>query len=354
MADAPAARDSRVAFVDRLRAVATIAMIEVHVVNALLATDLRRGVLFRAVDALNGLVAPAFLFCAGFAFALSVRRAFGEGAWRDAAAKHVRRSATLLGLGYLLHASALVSGAWSTFLQADVLQTIALGLVASLGVAALARTRARARLGLLAAALAVFVAAPFVRAADFARAPAWLAPYFTDRVETQFPLFPWTAFVLAGAGLGTLHEGDASPWRRRLELAAVLTAAAAATAWAVAPWLPAHGAPPHDGSVGPAAMLGRLAAVLVLGLALHSPSKGGSRGGFVASLWRAARPLGTHSLLVYFAHIAIVYGRHPASLRSVVGPRLGWGECAVVWALVTSAMYLLVYAWDRVRPRPSA
>ena len=57
--------------------------------------------------------------------------------------------------------------------------------------------------------------------------------------------------------------------------------------------------------------------------------------------------LGRHSLLVYFAHIAIVYGRHPASMRSLVGPTLAWGPCLGSWLAVTAAMFGLAVAWER-------
>lgn len=328
----------RLSFLDRLRGLAVVVMIEVHVVNALLATERRQGSAFRLLDAINGLVAPAFLFCAGFAVALTLSRPFAEGRWRAAIASHAKRSVMLLALGYLLHASALLSRAWGTFLQADILQTLAITLLAAVAVAALAQKPERFRVAMAALALASVVVTPFVRAHDLSSLPRVLAPYLTDRVETQFPLVPWGGFVFAGAALGSLSrpDDDVAIWRRRLEVCAFVAAIAAATAWGATSVFP-----PHDPwTAGPAYTLARLAVVCAGALALSFD--------FPSSIERPVLLLGGRSLLVYFAHIALVYGRHPFSLRSLVGPTLGWGPCAGVWLLVTIAMGALAVARNRI------
>jgi uncharacterized membrane protein len=328
----------RLPFLDRLRGLAVVVMIEVHVVNALLSPERRQSSAFRLLDAFNGLVAPAFLFCAGFAVALTLGRPFHDRRWRAALASHAKRSAMLLALGYLLHASALLSGAWGTFLQADILQTLAVTLLASAAVASLARTPERFRVAMLALALASVAATPFARAHEFSGLPRFVAPYLTDRVETQFPLFPWGGFVFAGSALGSLSrsDDDLARWRRRLEVFAVIAAIAAATAWGATSVFP-----PHDPwTAGPAYMLARLAVVCAGALALTTR--------LPASVERPVLLLGGRSLLVYFAHIALVYGRHPFSLRSLVGPTLGWTACAGVWLAVTIAMGALAVARNRM------
>ena len=62
---------TRLLFIDRLRGWAVVVMIETHIVNALLRNDLRHETAFVILNFINGLVAPTFLFCAGFAFAIS-------------------------------------------------------------------------------------------------------------------------------------------------------------------------------------------------------------------------------------------------------------------------------------------
>jgi len=46
-------------------------MIETHVLNATLDSRLKLEIPFKILTFVNGLVAPSFLFCAGFAFAIS-------------------------------------------------------------------------------------------------------------------------------------------------------------------------------------------------------------------------------------------------------------------------------------------
>ena len=53
------ATSGRLPFLDRLRGLAAVVMLEVHVVHALLSPDRRRGLWFSGLNFFNGLVAPA-------------------------------------------------------------------------------------------------------------------------------------------------------------------------------------------------------------------------------------------------------------------------------------------------------
>ena len=61
----------RYIFIDLLRGWAILIMIEVHVFNAFLLPELKQTNWFDVLTFINGLVAPAFLFVSGFAFAVS-------------------------------------------------------------------------------------------------------------------------------------------------------------------------------------------------------------------------------------------------------------------------------------------
>src|SRR5581483_3674314 len=56
----------RVAWIDLYRGMAVLVMIETHVVNSFMAEALRHASWFSVLNYLNGLVAPSFLFIAGF------------------------------------------------------------------------------------------------------------------------------------------------------------------------------------------------------------------------------------------------------------------------------------------------
>lgn len=64
----------RIGYIDQFRGLATIFMVETHVVNALLLNSLRQSFVYISLDFLNGFVAPSFLFVAGFSFTLALNR----------------------------------------------------------------------------------------------------------------------------------------------------------------------------------------------------------------------------------------------------------------------------------------
>ncbi|MBP1601478.1 MAG: Acyltransferase domain protein [Acidobacteria bacterium] len=73
-----AAGGVRYGFVDLLRGLALVVMVETHVVNAYLPAGLRQGPFFYWLAFLNGLVAPSFLFASGYSLVLQ-----GSRYWND-------------------------------------------------------------------------------------------------------------------------------------------------------------------------------------------------------------------------------------------------------------------------------
>ncbi|HLB00719.1 MAG TPA: heparan-alpha-glucosaminide N-acetyltransferase domain-containing protein, partial [Bacteroidota bacterium] len=67
-------KPGRYPFIDVLRGLAVVLMIETHTVNALLAPGGADGAFGSVLTFFNGLVAPAFLFCAGLGFAVALWR----------------------------------------------------------------------------------------------------------------------------------------------------------------------------------------------------------------------------------------------------------------------------------------
>ncbi len=352
---------SRRVFLDRLRGLAVVVMIEVHVVNALLATDLRSTAWFRALDRLNGLVAPTFLFCAGLSLALVDPRRRGPhtvGAWLFS---HARRCAGIALLGYLMHASylpaALTSGsgryeALAQLLQADILQIIAVSLLA-LAVARAATRNARAFTRVtLAMTVTAFAAAPIVRGLDVSRLPIAVRPYISNAVPSQFPLLPWVGYAFAGALVASLAEGPARllPPRRYVR---VLTSLFVTSAVLGAVWR-GLGSEIAGRTWGDALL--DLALVSGAGAALaYADTRAGSEGTtWTRTIDAWLRVLGHHSLAVYVVHVAWVYGRHPASLRSIIGPRLDVATCALAWVGVTLAMVALARVLHARRRRRRA
>jgi predicted acyltransferase len=129
---------SRLVFIDLLRGWATIVMIEVHVFNAFIIPALKGTGWFGVLNYINGLVAPSFLFVAGFVFVIASQRkleefrTFGKAFWRQfggigliwiiAYGLHL----PFFSFSRTIHET--TETGWLQFYQADILHCIALGL----------------------------------------------------------------------------------------------------------------------------------------------------------------------------------------------------------------------------------
>src|SRR5208337_2479961 len=95
---------SRLSFVDLMRGLAMLVMIEVHIVNSIMNNALRSSGWFQYVNFINGLVAPVFIFISGFAFMLASQvkleafRQFKYDFW-----KQLGRIILIWFTGYMLH-----------------------------------------------------------------------------------------------------------------------------------------------------------------------------------------------------------------------------------------------------------
>ena len=202
---------NRSPWVDLLRGLAVIIMIEVHATNVWY-----QGVVPSWLNFINGLVAPSFLMCAGFSMTLSTFQT--DGSLRPFKGV-LPRYAFILLCAYLLHAPGLALAQWTVLstpqlfrelFKIDVLQCVVFSLLILQG---LARTiRHRTMFGFIALAMGISVAllSPYLWITGFGE---WLSlPLrglfngITDRgVTALFPLFPWFAFVSFGSALGTLY-----------------------------------------------------------------------------------------------------------------------------------------------------
>jgi uncharacterized membrane protein len=208
---------SRLVFVDLLRGWATIVMIEVHVFNAFLLADIKNAQWFGWVNFVNGLVAPSFLFVAGFVFVvasdrkLDEFRTYGKAFWRQ-----LSRICLIWVIGYGLHLPYFsltrtlrdsTPSQLLLFSQSDILHCIAIGLlIIFLGRIIIKRDWYYQLFLVLVGGLLVIVA-PFIWEIDFSQVlPDFIAPYFNDHQGSIFPLFPWLGFLMFGAVAAFAHK----------------------------------------------------------------------------------------------------------------------------------------------------
>jgi uncharacterized membrane protein len=280
----------RLLWLDGFRGAAAVLMIETHVVNTFLDQRLRNAGWFGGLNYANGLVAPSFLFIAGFALGLAMRRGSG----RPVLIGHkVRRLSEILVLGYLLHFPwvELLQKRWDDALrigsQMDVLPCIAIALAISTAIEWVAqhvsdRLREWLWTGTLAilSALAV-LCAPLLQ--SWHSGPAPLVASVNHTTGSLFPLLPWAAFVFAGALRGSSGKMG---WRFSIGWLGIGLLAA---------WVRGH---TEFSPLTPAFFLERLAWVLLLAEACQRVARWDGR-----VLTRLA---GRESLVMYVGHLIII------------------------------------------------
>jgi uncharacterized membrane protein len=346
-------------FIDLLRGWAVFVMIETHVVNALLTLTLRQEPFYKALTFVNGLVAPTFLFCAGFGFAISVSRKWDDythlraGAWR-----YIRRVGFILLVAYTLHLpffslrkllNLTDESLWQGFFQVDILQTIAVTLLLLVGLAAVVRRQHVFVWVVAILALSDIYLAPVVRAMDHSGLPIWFRPYLSLQFKSQFPVFPWSAFLLCGALTGFVFiRGRERGQEARLVRGIALAAAGAAAVSVLVPFLPFSIYPGLDfWNASPQFFFLRLGIVLLCCTLLWRTSERRSPGG--ASFLTL---FGQESLLVYATHLIIVYGHtFEWSFIRLFGKTLGYLECAGLTLALVAGMYLAAWGWHALKAK---
>jgi len=320
-----------------------LVMVQGHVCDTLLTPAARAAPWYVYQTIFHGSTAPGSLFASGFVAGLPRAPLSLRASWRRA-----RRLFFVLGVGYALHLPYL--SVWksreaslaerSSLFAADALQVIAL---TQLGVILLQLLAGR-RWTRVAASLAIVILAvsPAVWASGVSeRLPPFLGAYLDSRTGSKFPVFPYSAFVLAGTLAGATI-GRAEP-RRRRRRALLSGFALLAAGFLLA--IPLAGRVDFW-SVSPAYALVRLGGLLVLLRLVEGASNPGLPG------IRALALLGHETLLVYVLHLYLLFGGvlGPPPLGALHG-RLGYPGALLVVLAMTPVLLLAAAIWRRIKTR---
>ncbi len=380
------APSKRCDWVDQLRGLAVLVMMEVHCVNVWLNLKLRP----EWLNYVNGLVAPSFMMCAGFSLVLSTFRADGTlRPFKDS----FKRYLFILACAYALHAPGLTLAEWTVLatphkwrelFKIDVMQCIVYSLFILQGLArALRRPRAFAFVAL---GLAIYIplVSPYLWAHGMADG-LWLPVRGlfngnVDRgVQALFPLFPWLAFVSFGAFLGGMYrlarqdheEGGKAAWTEGRFLLALFTLGFVLWLWgshAKEGWL-WKGTWVQDSTTKAWLLDGqwnwdelknlhnttlpsvadRLGWICMGGAALGFIE--GMRRHFRGENWIAASS--KESLLLYLLHLNLIFGvllsQPVLNVTGLDWNTQGWSVTLALTALVIGANIAVALGWQRVR-----
>jgi hypothetical protein len=301
-------------------------MFQTHCYDSWLSPEARKTTFFMYSQLGGTLPAPLFWFLAGISFAIVTDKLIQKGLTLGGIAQTtIRRGAEIFLLGLLFRLQEFVLGwgwsPWSDLLRVDILNTIGVSMMLMGGLCWVALSifgdrDARSRLGLAAAgvAMGISLVTPLLWTT---RRPDWL-PWpiesYINGVHNLgqpqswlFPIFPWSAFAFAGLAVGFVLLSE---WSRRYEAWVFLLAGFGGVALIQgARWLdrqPRQLYATYDfWHTSPNFFLIRVGLLLILLFASYAWVRWGlGQWGFSPLI-----QLGQTSLLVYWVHIELVYGR---------------------------------------------
>ncbi len=341
VAETPSRTKIRLAYLDWLRGIAAIIMIQGHTFHSF-AGD-RTGSWYTLSQFFGGMAPATFLFLTGITYSLGMERSERQAlsAWQKVTAA-LGRARYLFVLAVLFRLQVWLSGLpgppASDLLKVDILNCMGFGMAMLAGLAILNsenRTRYAALAGLLIAA-----ASPLVSLLPWSQAP-WLLRVYFEPSNAYFSFFPWASFLAFGVAAGGIitrvkpeHTGTMLQWAALAGVGLVITAQyfsnlpysvyyGASSFWLNSPGLP----------------LIKLGVVLLwAGMAYIWTQYGTS-----PTAWSWVRQLGTSSLLVYWVHIEIVYGRWLGIWKE----KLPDWACVLFSLGVIASMVLLAWGKDR-------
>jgi uncharacterized membrane protein len=350
----------RLVFVDLLRGWATIVMIEVHVFNAFILPPFKATDWYNLLNYVNGIVAPTFIFVAGFVFVyVSERkiedfRNYGKLFW-----KQIYRIAQIWIIGYLLHLPFFSwarmlhessSDDWLKFYQSDVLNCIAAGLLFLFLVRIKIKSNDTYRRFLLIVGLVIAFVTPFIWDTDFNKyIPAQLGAYINGQHFSGFPLFLWIAFMMAGGYyamdfLRARQAKNEKGFLRRIGM----TGAVMVIGGRLAISLPAYVSHAStDIRANPFFFFERLGIVLLLLLLCWYYVE-----------WRKTEQsfvldASKESLSIYAAHLLVIYGMfyYDTSLSYMYGGKLTIIECCAATLVLITVMVYAAKFWSWLKQR---
>ncbi|XXF80052.1 heparan-alpha-glucosaminide N-acetyltransferase domain-containing protein [Myxococcaceae bacterium GXIMD 01537] len=336
---APAHPPTRIRAIDWLRGLAVLVMIQTHA-GVLLRPEHLKEPRFSTLVWIDGLVAPAFIFSAGFSLALVQVRGAASGSRSQRVRKTLRRLGEVLGAGLLLNLLwfhvRILRDPW-LLVRMDILPCIGVALLLALPLlAALARRPVLLSGAAFTLAMLTFGLAPF---AEGVTGPA--AHFVNSSTGALFPLLPWAGYVYLGASVGALAA--AFPRGYVLWLAALMGLGSVGRV--LSPTLEGL-YPPHSFWVtnpgGHAPRLELICALLLVLLALER---------WVPRQWTQSRVVrflevfSASSLAAYLIHELLIY--MPLGVRWWFGGRCGWVLYALLIGVLVAVTYRLVLLSDR-------
>jgi uncharacterized membrane protein len=304
---------SRLGYLDWARGLCVLFMLHTHAFYAWVRPEDRDTAYFGYTRLVGGFPGAVFLFLAGLVLSLANESRVARGAApRDAVRHGLARGLEILGFAFLFRLWMWMSGDFgraADLLRVDILNCIGASVTLAAGLTLGWPTVGRRVAAALTLGLAIPLLTPVLWDSPWVRRylPVGLAGYVDGRLpDSFFPLFPWGGFTALGVAAGSLLHGARRAGREGMLLAAMAgLGAALLPAGRLLDPLLAGAYPRYDfWHTSPAYFLIKTGVVLlVMGLAYAADRIPGPS---------PLRQMGTTSLLIYWVHLEIVYGKYVA------------------------------------------
>lgn len=347
---------TRRGYIDWLRGILVLIMIEAHTLDAWTRLDARQNGAYGWAMIVGGFGAPGFLFLAGIALALAAGSRIRRGRTPDEAAALARRRAVqIFGLAFLFRLQSwVISGGdpVQTLLKVDILNVMGLSMLAAAVFWGLGRFRWDRFAWLTGATVLVAMITPIVRTSPSLSPLPDPIEWYVRPIPGRgtFTLFPWSAFLLAGAAVGLwLDSARTADEERRINVVFAALGIVLVVAAYEASFLPSIYREASFWTTSPTFFFLRLG-ILILSLP-------------AAYVWNRVwtgrsvmQEFGRASLFIYWIHVELAYG----VLSSPLHKTLTLGQAFLAYAIFTIALFgaaklkdQIVDWWNVGRLQPS-
>lgn len=331
-------------------------MVMAHVTDAWTRPEDRSRTLYMYTVFMNGMAAPLFLFLAGLTLSMAASARTLKVGHAAAAVTAGMRGLQVFGLAFLFRVQSqlLGWGALSNLLKVDILNVMGLAMTMTAVVWRVSENRTIRVMLFGLATTAVAMSTPLVReAAGLSVLPDPLEAYIRPLPgRTNFALFPWLAFVFAGAIAGELVSAARTvKAERRLQIGLILAGLGGLLVAHAASFRPSIYPVSNFWTSSPTFFFIRLGICTAM---LPVAAIVDAFHGWARRMWAGVFPtpdvpgrvlttLGRSSLFVYWIHVEMAYGGIARPVKRALP--LEWSLVATV--LLCGLLYAIVRWKDR-------
>ena len=296
----------RLEYLDWVRGLGAVIMLQGHAFHSFLKPELRAGGPYLLSQFVGGMPPAIFLFLTGVTLAFLMDSTERKGLTpRERVSIAFRRSGYLFLLAFAFRLQLWIfawPAPWTDLLRVDILNCMGMA-IAAMSVMAVLRTAERVRWCAI-AGLAIAFASPLISQMNWSALPSLVRNYLIPDYNF-FSFFPWAAYLAFGMSAGSIIRSIPAEATGRAMRWAALAGGVLVLASQFAARLPySIYAKSEFWLNSPAQVLTKQGVTFLLLAVAFLWTRHVSKGG-----WSWVRQLGITSLLVYWVHIELVYGR---------------------------------------------